>query len=71
MDGVGDIGKDGVKLCSGRGRVWNIIRCLWVEQYNDSVRDSVITPLYSMSLGGLMGVDTPWRTPSGNPYRTP
>ena len=55
MDGVGDIGKDGVKLCSGQGRVQNIIRCLWVEEYNDSVRDSVITPLYSVTLGGVHG----------------
>ena len=52
MDGVGDVGKDGVKLCSGWGRVQNIIKCLWVEQYNDSMRDSIIAPLYSVGLGG-------------------
>ena len=71
MHGVGDVGKDGVKLCSEWVRGWNIIRCLWVEQYNDSVGDSVIAPLYSVSLGGLMAVDTPWETPSSNLYRTP
>ena len=48
MDGVGDVGKDRVKLSSGRGMVQNIRRCLWVKQYNNSVRDSVITLLYSM-----------------------
>ena len=37
MDGVGDVGKDGVRVCSGQGWVWNIIRCLWGEQYNDSM----------------------------------
>ena len=42
MDGVGDVGKDGVRICSGWDRVWNIIRCLWVEEYNHSMRDSVI-----------------------------
>ena len=41
------------------------------EEYNDSVRDSVITLLYSVTFRGLMGMDTPWRTPSSNPYRTP
>ena len=55
MHGVWDVGKDRVKLCSGWGRGRNIIRCLWVEQYNDSMRDSVIAPLYSMSLGGVDG----------------
>ena len=70
MHGVWDIGKDGVKLCTGQGRGWNIIMCLWVEQYNDSVRDSAIAPLYSLSLGGLIAVATSWETPSGNLYRT-
>ena len=51
-DGVGDIGKDGVKLSSGQGMVRNIRRCLWVEHYNNSVRDSIITLLYSVNLGG-------------------
>ena len=51
MDGVGDVGKHGVKLSSGRGMVRNIRRCLWVELYRNSVRNSVITPLYSVSLG--------------------
>ena len=48
MDGVGDVGKDGVKLLSGRGVVRNIIRCLLVKQYNNSVEDSVINLLYSV-----------------------
>ena len=48
MDGVGDIGKDRVKLSSGRGVVRNIIRCLLVKQYNNSVEDSIINPLYSV-----------------------
>ena len=48
MDGVGDVGKNGVKLLSGWGVVWNIIRCLLVKQYNNSVEDSIINPLYSV-----------------------
>ena len=52
MHGVGDVGKHGVKLSSGRGMVRNIRRCLWVELYRNSVSNSVITPLYSVSLGG-------------------
>ena len=69
--GVGDVGKHGVKLSSGRGMVRNIRRCLTVELYRNSMRNSVITPLYSVSLGGLIGVDTLWRIPSSNPYGTP
>ena len=52
MHGVGDVGKHGVKLSSGLGMVRNIRRCLWVELYRNSMRNSVITPLYSVSLGG-------------------
>ena len=48
MDGVGDVGKDGVKLLSGQGVVQNIIRCLLAKQYNNSVEDSVINLLYSV-----------------------
>ena len=51
MHRVGDVGKHGVKLSSGRGMVQNIRRCLWVELYRNSVRNSVITLLYSVSLG--------------------
>ena len=42
MDGVGDVGKDRVRLCSGWGWVRNIMKCLWGKEYIDSVRDSVI-----------------------------